>query len=125
MSLTTSRTVIGLLLPCMLGCASCTTFKPIAYDAAVSAVEQVDAGERLRVVDVYGEEIDLTVTGVKDDYIEGRTADGASARIDLAQVREIERRQRSPAKTAALVGGLTVFYVINAIASAYGAVLTF
>ena len=91
----------------------------MAYDPAIAAAAQIGVDQRIRVADASGKRVDIRVTAIGVNYIEGRTISDETIRMELDQIKEVEGREKAPGKTGALVGGLV--FMLGAMAVASGA----
>jgi hypothetical protein len=110
------------LLALAFGQSACTTMSLVetGRDGAVPAA--IEPGDRISVVDTRGELLELDVTAVGTDFIEGSASDGEPGRIATAEIAELRERRAAPGKVAALVGGL-VFGLFMSAAADYGSVV--
>jgi hypothetical protein len=97
---------LGLLVAAATFLASgCTSMRvvPPAIGAVLPA--DVAVGKRIRVFDRDGSSIDLKVTAIGPDHVDGQTSHGI-VRIALGDVREVSERRFAPGKTIALTVGM-------------------
>jgi hypothetical protein len=89
-----------------ISCVGCTTFRPIDGGSAdlrvrINSGELLKPGDRVRIVTSDQKTHRFTVKSVGADSI-----GGVSESIPVEQILALEKRQFSPGKTIALVGGL-------------------
>jgi hypothetical protein len=86
------------MLLSMLILQGCTTIRPAG---------SLEVGDRVHVLHRDGRRIDLRVTALGDDYIEG-TAGRTEMRIALTDAEQVDQRVPAPGKTVALIAGSTL-----------------
>lgn len=99
---------------CLASLVACTTVRPVVErgPAPLSAQQvgsSIGNGDKLTITRVDGSVLQMTVSNVQPDAIEGAYA-GASGvtRIPIDQIRKIERREVDGVKTALLGAGIFV-----------------
>lgn len=97
---------------------SCTSLKPVE---SADIHRSLSAGDSVRVVTKKGQQIEFEVVAVTAEAIVGK-----EQRIELADIRELQKREISPGKTAGLVaailGAVVVVVLLVSFASGAGAV---
>lgn len=121
--LTRKRSRAALCLLVVAALSACTSLRPIESSGG-DLMAHVKTDDRIRVTMSGGAAVNLKVTAVGANEIEGTTPDGKERTIEVAEIEQIERRVPAPGKTAALAGTLGAFYAAYAVASAYGAILS-
>lgn len=104
----------------------CTTMRPIEPQQA-NLAEQVEVGDHLIVYEKSGRIIDMTVSVIDGDRIEGTLADssGFPVAVDVNEIEKIEVEKIDGAKTTlAVVGGTIVVLPLFVIAAMTGALFT-
>lgn len=115
------RMRVGVCLLVIATLSACTSLRPIEGTDADDLLTHVKTDDRIRVTTTGGTTLNLTVTAVHANEIEGTTSSGEARTVKIADVERIDLRVRAPGKTAALVGTLVVLYAGYAFATAYGA----
>ena len=118
------RTALVLAL-CVSLCA-CTTMRPVPVTGAEGApvdpksyASQLQVGDELKVTTRDGESRRIKVTSVSETAVDGTTRKGAPISIPTGEIRAIERKQVSAAKTVGLTAGtLAVIALLVALAAA-------
>lgn len=114
-----ARLIVAL---CLTSLVACTTVRPVLESGAAPMSAQqvrisVGPGDKLTITRIDGTVLQLTVSAVLPDAIEGSYA-GASGvtRIQIDQIRRIERRQFDGSKSALL--GLGIFLGLGLVLAA-------
>ncbi|MEZ5560009.1 MAG: hypothetical protein R3E86_15870 [Pseudomonadales bacterium] len=97
----------ALLLAAGLAAVGCTSLKPVDLPAAalhseILAGNLVRPGDRIRVRTQDGEQVSLRVVEVREGTIVGK-----GTQVPVASITQLESRDFSAAKTAALAGGIS------------------
>ncbi|MFZ4856564.1 MAG: hypothetical protein ACOYL3_09225 [Desulfuromonadaceae bacterium] len=90
---------------CMSLAAGCTTFRPLPTGEPQAIREQINLGDTVKVTTRDGKQQDITVKETTSEQLIGERA-----RVNLADITSIEKREFSFLKT----GGLTVGFVVVA-----------
>jgi hypothetical protein len=99
-----------LVVAATLFASGCTSMRVVAPVPGAVLPADVAVGKTIRVRDRDESSIELKVTAIGPDYVEGRTRDGL-VRIGFRDVREVRERRFAPGRTVALaVGMLYVAY---------------
>jgi hypothetical protein len=97
----------GVIILCLIvisgGCTTLQTIEgsPTELRQHIGSGERLKPGDRILVVTIDGETHQLPVTGVDAGVIEGKPES-----VPIGQLVFLEKRQVSPGKNLALVGGL-------------------
>ena len=97
----------------------CTSMQLVPPAAGAALPADVGVGERIRVLDRSGASIDMKVTAIGTDYVEGRTRDDRAMRIAFTDVREVRERRPAPGRTVLLTLGVVYLALVTAIAITY------
>lgn len=101
----------------------CTTMRPIEAQQS-NLAEQVEVGDHLIVYEKTGRIVDMTVSVIDDDYLEGTLADNTRipVEVDINDIETIEVEKIDGAKTTlAVVGGAIIVVPALLIAAMTGA----
>lgn len=88
------------------GASGCTTLEPVVRGTPASVSPSIEVGDRIRVIDRTGVNIDLKVTAVGADFIEGTDPEGKRVRIAAVDIRDVSERRFDFAKTTLLGAGV-------------------
>lgn len=99
------------------GQAACTTMSLVETGRDGGVPGAIEPGDRISVLDTRGELVELRVTGVGTDFIEGTAGSDAPLRIKTADIRELRKQRAAPGKTAALGVGVALGLFVQALAN--------
>jgi len=105
------------VLALAFGQSACTTMSLVEAGRDGGVPAGIEPGDRISVVDVRGELVELDVTAVGADFIVGGVGDGESLRIPAAEIRELRKQRAAPGKTAALSAAVALGVFIQALSN--------
>lgn len=105
------------VLALAFGQSACTTMSPVETGREGAAPAGIEPGDRISVVDTRGELVELDVTAVGPDFIEGSAGDGEPLRIAAGEIRELRKARAAPGKTAALSLAVALGLFVHALSN--------
>jgi hypothetical protein len=105
------------ILIVILAVAGCTSMKPVAMPPdqlheGISAGEIINEGDKVKIVTTDGQTHQFRVTAVDDESVVGN-----SIEVPITDIVTLKTKEYSGDKTAVLVGGSSVIFVILGIAA--------
>ena len=104
----------------------CTTMRPIETGQA-NLIEQLEVGDHLIVYEKSGRIVDMTLSVIDDDSLEGTLADNSlvPVEVDINDIKKIEVEKIDGVKTTlAVVGGTIIILPLMLIAAMSGAMFS-
>jgi hypothetical protein len=115
-----ARSVRGWLVLWALaaGQSACTSLRPLDPSGDGVSVAALEAGDRISVVDVRGATVELVVTSIGADFIEGSGVGDTLTRLATSDVKQIRVRRSAPGKTAGLAAGFGLLLFMGGLSEA-------
>ena len=102
-----------LLWALAVGQSACTSLRPVGPSGDGVSIAAIEAGDRISVVDVRGATMELVVTSIGADFIEGSGVGDTLTRLATSDIREIRVRRSAPGRTAGLAAGLGLLLFVG------------
>jgi hypothetical protein len=106
------------VLVLVVGEAACMTMRPVEPAGHGAAPAEIEAGDRISILDTRGNTTELTVTTVGVDFIEGTAEGDLPVRIAAAEIEEIRARRVGVGKTVGLGVGVALALFVEALSNA-------